>query len=304
MKTDEFYDPRALGLRVAGTSGQEVIVVCPFHDDHHPSACFNPVTGLLFCFSCGATATVKELAKTLGGQVRRTSEIGQRRRTMKVEWHPLLASPPALGHPYLRGRQVTDEQVLRWGIRLVPGAVVFPVTNKNNVIVGVILRREQGSPRYLFFGEKPPLWPLGQLVDLDPRLPVFLTEGVFGKLRAELADVPAFAVMGASVNETISRYLAHRQVITVFDDDFAGYLGAGKVLFYLPGARAVIPGQEADELPLDEWRGIGRRDVLTTGSLATLAKLSGDPHRFFRCLPKTRSKQGWSRNINGRHGHR
>jgi hypothetical protein len=269
------YDPRALGLKVAGSAGEEYIVACPFHGDTNPSACFNPRNGAFFCFSCGAAAGVHRLALACGGTVVRGFFPPPTRRVSSVDWRPVLNSPLALDHAYLAGRQVSDKAVRRHGIRALPGAIAVPVTDADGAEVGVIIRREEGTPRYLYFGDKPPLWPLGELMRREPGTRLYVVEGVFGKLRAERAGLPAVAVMGASVQSTLSLYLRAFDVVVAFDADFAGYAGAGRVLSLVPSARVVVPGVEADELSVREWRDLHEG-------------LSGDPVRFRRQLPWSR----------------
>lgn len=285
MKSDrQQYDPWALGLRVGGMSGGEYIVECPFHGDSHPSACFNPTSGLFFCFSCGATANASKLSFHLGGRVVKTT--GQSNRKLKrVEWRGIAHAPLAVNHPYLRQRGVSDAQVRRWGIREVPGAVAVPVTDHDGTEVGVILRKIEGQPRYLYFGDKPPLWPLGWLMELEPGTEVVVVEGVFGKLRAERAKVPAVAVMGAMVQTSVANYLRRFKVTVMFDNDFGGYSGAGRLLSLVPSARVIVPGLEADELDVPTWRSIYEEGAMTTRSMSELARLSGDREKFYRQLP-------------------
>jgi hypothetical protein len=293
----EMIDPRELGLHIHGRSGQEFIVRCPFHGDKNPSACFNPVSGMFFCFSCGAASDASRLAYLLGGHV--VTKAWSRRRDPTIDWRGLLGSPVVEDHPYLRRRRVTNDQAKRWRIGQSPGAVVIPVTNADNHDVGVVVRREQGQPRYMFFGEKVPLWPLGWLMEQAPGTRIYVVEGVFGKLRAERAGINAVAVMGASVKAEAADYLRNFEVVGLFDDDFAGYAGAGRLLSLLPMSKIVLPGREADEMTKAEWRdldaGITSREIDITRSLTALALRSGDASRFHRQLPSGRKNKGVDR---------
>ncbi|MHC4625252.1 MAG: CHC2 zinc finger domain-containing protein, partial [Planctomycetota bacterium] len=38
--------------------GREMVGLCPFHDDHRPSMCVNPVKQIFKCFACGAGGSV------------------------------------------------------------------------------------------------------------------------------------------------------------------------------------------------------------------------------------------------------
>ena len=61
------------------TSNGEWLVICPFHDDHHPSMNVNIKTGLFFCHSCGAKGDYLEFYQKKTGRSFSDSvnEIGQ-----------------------------------------------------------------------------------------------------------------------------------------------------------------------------------------------------------------------------------
>lgn len=282
---DNWINPEQVGLHPEGITGGEYIVICPFHGDKHPSATFNPVSGLFYCFSCGATSTAEKLARKLGGSV-----VMERKPYFRdkdsIEWLPLLGGKLAVDNSYLQERGVSKKQVERHQIHETPNGIAIPIPNIKGRVVGIIIRKYKGTPRYLYLGEKPSLWPMDELFARNHHTDIFVTEGVFGKLRAERFGVPAVSTMGAGVKEEVKNYLSHFKPHIVFDDDFAGYAGAGRIAWLVPLAQVVIPGREADELSKAEWQDIAAGNVMQTRSLSTIAKLSGDGDKFWSRLPK------------------
>lgn len=275
------YDPRQLGLFVNHYSGEEASVLCPFHNDHRPSATFNIRTGLFYCFACGASATAKSIAMKTGGTLTRTfipSAI-RRNRASDMPWHSLLMGDLAIRHPYLVKRGVTDEQVRKYGIRRTKNAIVFPMYGVNGRIMGVTLRRKPGlSPKYLVYGNKPPLWPLkpDALSERYEADIVFVVEGIFGVLRAERAGVMAFSIGGAMLKYEANRILRNlKDVRGFFDDDDAGLIASVRLLQVEPTARIILPGGEADELSDKRWQSLAARR--TVRSFTPILRRAYDP---------------------------
>lgn len=53
--------------------GAEIRFLCPVHDDHHPSARYNPDKGVWTCDVCQSGGTAKELAELLGIETKKTA---------------------------------------------------------------------------------------------------------------------------------------------------------------------------------------------------------------------------------------
>ncbi len=298
MKTNERVDPHVLGLsNFQWLTGDEVFCTCPFHNDHHPSMSVNLAKGVFICYVCGAAGRVQRLALELGGRV----TLAPRKQGREVDdgWRALLRSPWAKNSSYLVSRGVTAQQVNRYGILSLPMGVGFPLRSRLGEVIGLLVRRTSNvGQRYITYGKKPEVWPISTALDTvgTRSKPLVLVEGVFGVLNAENCDVTAVAVLGAQVSEACSWVVNKPCATVLFDDDQAGYLGAGRLLRLNPLLRVCVPGAEADELTLNEWpfRLLGK----TTTSLLDLADRYGDRREYFKKLPQ--SGWGWRKPRRGK----
>lgn len=286
-KVVELYDPWLVGLDVSGKSRSEYICRCPFHDDKKPTgACFSPTSGLFYCFVCSAKSNAVKLASLLGGSATKVPVISKDHTVEEVEWSGILKAPLALDNPYLQKRQVTNEQIKRFGIRAMPKGVAIPVCDTFGKEVGCVIRQYKGFlPRYLYLGDKPPLWNLQNLMQRESHTRVWVVEGIFGVLRADLAGVFAVATMTATLQERGRDYLGSFFPYVLFDNDYAGYLGAAKLLQSLPLAKVEIPGEEADEMSVEEWRLMDREPHITN-KIMEVANASGNKEDIIKQITK------------------
>lgn len=256
------YDPTAIGLSEFKIAGLEAKLRCPFHLDHSPSARFNLVSGLFHCFGCGTSANAHQLARMLGGEVVRIDVESIVVEDDPKEWMQLLYSRPAYGNRYLKHRGVTNEQIEKFGIMQTADGVLFPVKNRAGTIIGLQMRRYDGEPRYVLYGQKTPVWPLANLKYEY----LTLVEGVFGVLRGDKFGFQVVCAMGASAIPPAAAALEGRKVKILFDDDIAGYLGAYSFMKLHKSSTAVVPGVEADEMTFAEWAYniglLGTRDIV------------------------------------------
>lgn len=294
------YDPVSLGLEIRAWAGpDEAMCSCPFHGGSD-SLCLNVRRGLFICFACGERGTVAKIAIKTGGHVEQVL-IKADTRGDDDSWREYLKGELAIDDDYLASRHVTNDQVETFRIMRHPIGIVIPLTNWEGEIVGILMRRNHSRPgmtRYVNYGEKPPLWPLDLTRKMvAPGEQVALVEGVFGLLAANRANVPAFTSMGAAVKTAAAPILNRYKPIVMFDDDFAGYAGAGRVLRLAPHAKVVVPGVEADEMSTLAWHNVfsraarGDKMIRTTRDLDELAMLSGDREKFFKYLPRIYRRQ-------------
>lgn len=284
------YDPVALGLQVRGrVSGDEVLCLCVFHTESTASLCFNVRTGAWICYGCGARGGPTKIAKATGGDVTWTTKQVISKVLRDTDWRTLLSAPLAFDHPYLRRRRVSNEQVEMFGLRSTSKEILIPLTNLSGEVIGLLSRRTGRSRlRYVTMGDRPPLWPLDQLPSMSKEEgPIVLVEGVFGVLNGWSAGVSTLAVMGAgAANKAIAHLNIIENLLILFDDDFAGYVGAARLIKKHSSAMALLPGGEADELTPTQWeeRLAGRR----SRRIADLALASGDSTKFINYLKELR----------------
>jgi len=266
------YDPALIGLQVSRpTANNELLVFCPYHNDSHASATYNWKKGVLYCFGCQVTKSAHELAHDLGGALIEMPTIPDmwfEAEAESIEWRYLLSNPKADGHPYLKRRLVPDHLIHRYNIKAsnpkaIKGSIIFPIQDVFRNFVGVQLRQLDKQPKYMFYGNRYPVWPVRNLIGRELASgPIFLVEGVFGALRAASAGVCALAIMGASAVsgalEFLSYYNTRRPVYAAMDRDYAGLLAAGK--FILNGVEGVfVPwGEDPDDWAVTQWRELAK----------------------------------------------
>lgn len=288
------YNPRELLLDVRYFLGKgEVLCSCPFHNDDSPSFCFNINKGVYVCYGCGARGGIKQLVRQTGGIVE-ISKIEQKSKSeLEQEWKKLLIGKHAYDDEYLMSRKVTNEQIEEFSIKKNRDGIVIPLIDDNGKTCGVLLRKKIGKVRYLVIGNKPPLWPLNKLSEINKGEIVAIVEGVFGFLAANRAGINAVATLGANVKPSAIQYLSYYKPRIVFDDDFAGYLGAGKIVVMNSETEIVIPGTEADEAGIKKWRWLmSDKPELLKGldGLRQLSFYSGDSKKFYSHLNNFRNQ--------------
>jgi DNA primase len=294
----KMVDPYALGLDVTGINGDNALCRCPFHNDNHPSGSFSLSKGIFHCFACGENANLKSLAEITGGEIVYTNDyLTTKNKVAETEdWIRFLSYPLAIDNPYLEKRQVTNEQVEQFKIRQFADGIIFPLSKCNGQTIGVQIRFYTKKPKYMFFGERPQLWPLESLKGIKGT--VFLTEGIFGALRARNAKLDAFASMSCTSISKVVQILNGRPVVVVFDNDFAGYVGAGKLI--LSGYDAACPTFEADSASKGFWKTFSE-EMPVTRSVSQLAKYSGSSVAFLKLIEKYKLRMDYESKSQKKH---
>lgn len=262
---DGLIDPLAIGLNVIRFmgSGKEVLVSCPYHSDSHPSSTFNVELGLFHCFSCGTSKNAFQLAADLDGEIVQFENVRTFSAMNKIpykeakddSWEMWLNYPFAIKNRYLDGRQVTPTQVFDFQIKAFNDGIIFPMRNASRQIIGVQTRWLSGDRKYIFFGSRPPVWPmerLGNYLNYSHKTgrPLYIVEGIFGVLRLNYYSTQAVASMSASaIKEAVQVMGFHKAIRGIFDADEAGYLAAAKLT--MCGIPCFYGGIEADEVDLD-----------------------------------------------------
>jgi hypothetical protein len=274
-------DPIALGLTIGNVSGDEIQVICPFHDDHSPSASFNMKKGVMYCFACGSTMKARQLARELGGDVVGLKDVTLLQSVKEEKnWRPFLYAEQATDHPYLLERKVTNGQVARYNIKDLGNSIGFPLNNRQAIPCGVQTRRtrRKSRPRYVLYGDKAEIWPYSDMF-FSRREPL-LVEGIFGVLRLERCGIEAFATLSSQVShKTLLTFNGRRPTIW-FDTDYAGCVGAAKLILFT-GGEAIL---DVEPDTVNGKRAANRvlQDGFRTSRLDDLADESGDSKQFWK----------------------
>lgn len=245
-------NPEELGLEIGNYVGKsEIHVVCPVHGGSGKSASFNYKTGVLFCFSCGAKLTAKEIKKITGGEIIENFFSERAKDDYGRDWERTLDSPLAYNNQYLIGRGVTNEQVEEFGIRVSKKGIVFPVADK-----GIVVRQLNSSIRYLYGGQRSNGWGLEILNEINPiEDKLIICEGIFGALRGRKYGYNVIASLGSNVHTKLSSISrSFYNTIGIFDNDDAGYKAGIRLLKQNPSAQIVVPGAEVDEAEEYGWK--------------------------------------------------
>lgn len=281
------YDPHEIGLETGKSMGAEVFVKCPFHDDTHPSAEFNVMTGRFYCFACGAKSFAHFIARKNGTTCSQEfRELPAKDSDDDDAWKGLANSPLAYDNDYLQSRGVTNSQVTKYDIRSTAWGVVFPLRNENEKIVGMLARKYEGTQKYLVFGEKLPIYPLDKFQNYYGE--VVVTEGVFGALAADRAGLQSVSTLSAMVKDSAGIWLNQVSPIVCFDDDDSGYIGAAKVLKLAPLSRVIVQGDEFDEMTPKQWDMAITKPRLVfkryTNNIQDVASFADNSEKFWQAI--------------------
>jgi DNA primase len=293
------YDPSLLGLQVARVMGDELQVFCPYHFDNHPSASYNMMKGLFYCFGCHESKTSKQLANELGGSLVPMRSIPDEyisRPGDDLDWVSLTKARVASEeNEYLKDRLVQPWQILKHNIRENSDGILFPMRDRFGKIRGMQIRHYKRKPKYKFYGERTPIWPMLELTNAKGRANrnIYLTEGIFGALRIELlmGAGQAYAIMGSSSIERVAKIVKMLSFVTPYalmDSDRAGLIAAGK--FALHGINVLLPPRNWPDSP-DEYeygykRADALRDLTPTTSVMDVIERSDNPEQIQRILEK------------------
>lgn len=247
--------PESLGFTTYKYSkATEILVICPFHNDKHPSMAVSLKNGVYHCFTCGASGPGAKLVARTGGILEEQSPL-YARPVYEEERDEALAEMLKSGkvirssHPYLAKRGVTLAQTKAYGFIDYGTAIGLPIWQDDECI-GIQMRNtsKKGVWRYRVIGEKPRLFrghsSGGNLI---------VTEGIFGMLNAERHGLSAATILGAS-HDGFLWLTPSETALCVFDADEAGLRCAARCLINTPNVTAYVPGGEADELSKDAWK--------------------------------------------------
>ena len=252
---------RTIGLEVTGASGGEELVMCPFHDDHHASATWNPKHDLFYCFTCGIGMNLEQLLTKTGNKI--DAELFYEDYDLPVDLDLSRDEPEwdegSAGYSeYLKGRGISFLACQKYGINLADGGerIIFPSRNLDGKTEGIICRyiHPGSGPRYRKTGRMFPVWPMDRLVGLKHGEYIIITEGVFSALRIATVDATfkVFALSGAKANSDIVAALSPFNPIFLYDGDPAGKRAARTMKHLRPDWSVLISKPAPDDMIADE----------------------------------------------------
>jgi hypothetical protein len=204
------------GLGLTGNEEGEQQILCPFHDDHDPSAYVNMETGLFYCHVCGASYNATQLEDKLGNGFEAV------KAHVPETVQPLQQSagivPTVEEIIVARGFDLDDD--IGMELRIDDGYLHFGDTG-----VARNMMMDQ-RPRYLNTKGAAPLVLLGDVP--EPGEAVWLVEGIFDamSLRVMMPGAYVGAALGDALSDAQCYALKGLTVFLMFDADHAGYKGA------------------------------------------------------------------------------
>ena len=250
----------ARGYAVKGR-GEWREMICPFHDDRHPSM---KVDTRYYCFGCGAGSkdttgqsdviafvqwveqcgyveAVKKLGDRVGISIERDPGLEKFYTYIKKEVEQAHAT--LLKHQelldYLAKRGIGQEEVDRWMLGLRENRIIYPIRDSSNQICSFSSRRnpfiESDEPKYknatnnVIYNRSRSLFGLNFAIKmLSTKNYFIIVEGYNDVIVLQKFGLPAVAVMGSVITEDqielMKKYTTN--VILFLDGDEAGIDGA------------------------------------------------------------------------------
>lgn len=226
-------DVDSLGVQYKHFSGEGVMCLCEFHNDHHPSMFVNLVEGNYYCFACGARGLIKDITNKTGGIIKFVPyNIVNNNNKDNDEWLQLLSYPVACDDAYLIERGFNNEIIEKWDVRSDEKRVIIPL-KENNKVVGVKVRIKSAkkSVKYLTFGIQPTF--VSNFDVFSGSEQVVITEGLFGLMRYDMHNIKCVTPLSITRAVNLKKLIENtkHKYYVAFDNDIAGLIGTSKLLF-------------------------------------------------------------------------
>lgn len=271
-------------------SGEELLTLCPLHNDHDPSLSINLRSGLVNCLgACGRGWNLFQFVKEVeklglsGGSIKKIKEY-----KFKFDKEAFVKLPLAYDNKYLLGRNLTDEDIKDWDIRFGGASIVIPVYSKRGRLLGAVYRMliPGFEPRYLNQVGKEHLFGVDHFIRGEDDT-VIVVEGPMDCINMHrMGFHNTVATLGIQVtSEQLSKVkrLANN-VFILFDKDenFAGQKTTLKVAEFLLGINDIrihdysfYTSKDPGEMKREEVEDILRTGVsFLTWKLSNMSRLS------------------------------
>lgn len=264
------YAGLAKMLQKTEWSGDEVLSLCPFHQDSSPSFRFNVRKGLFVCFACAEKGTAAKLAKRLGATLSddvslsnlraAMDELNTPREEIRVKDERSLSRYMGPPHVYWRRRGFSNRTIKRWCLGYDPleEVLTIPYRNEYGELLGVFFRRTKDNvyPRYLYpkgFPRKRLLYGAEKIAGVET---VALVEGSTDAIWCDQNGIPAVSQLGSSLSDEqvdILRRSGVRNVILLHDYDLAGRKASFEAWRKLTDFVRITPSWDEEKYCWHEW---------------------------------------------------
>lgn len=231
-------------LDIVGTSGDEVIARCPFHDDNKPSFYFNVKRGLYMCHACHVTGNAKKLAEALNARLTtdvnadalvntfqslRESREGVTLRRYHESWLTRFDIEPTDYWTDERGLSEAIVRKFRLGYDPDRHAVTIPIRDVNGHLLGVIHRLLSKRTRFRYVYPKDfkitqHLFAAHLIKKINQ--PLAIVEGSIDCIAMWDAGIPAVALLSSHISGKQVKILREanvKRVVLMLDNDTAGW---------------------------------------------------------------------------------
>lgn len=234
---------------VVGTSGDEFLCRCPWHNDgNKPNLYINGAKGVYCCHSCGKKGHLRRIAASLPSVTpddikKRLSLMNERqsnqRRVYSEHWLMQFANR----HTYWEKRGIDPVwvDVFQLGYDPIKKLLTIPVRDPRGQLLGVITRvigTPRSGPRYRY----PKGFPIGNHLFaswmIKGHRKVALVEGSLDAIACWNARVPALGLYGSRITEAQVKLLIRlgiEQVVIFTDNDGPGQEAVAPIAEMLKG---------------------------------------------------------------------
>ncbi len=217
VKVRETVDKHLKRVRLSGSNN--IVALCPFHDDRSPSFSMSLVNGLFICFSCGAKGNFRQFLTQLGMTPEEIKyHYGQTLQTLKKNAPP-PPDPTKPGVVMETNRHIPEEllgifnfcpidlveegfeeetlRAFQIGVDKKHERITFPIRDLHGHLVGISGRamRDDQEPRYKVYDKEYQSWDLPPY-DTDKGACLWNSHEVYARRRNTATNDPIVIVEG------------------------------------------------------------------------------------------------------------
>lgn len=226
-------------------------IECPFHVDDKPSLAINTEKGVWICFAGCGQGSLKSFIRTkTGWSASAINKFIADNSSGNTENIFQINEPAPLGLPPLEEKEFPFKQYMvpkwifdrgftkftlnKWGCGITStNGLVIPAHDKDSKLVGWVIRREFGIPKYVYAkGFKKSQILFGQHL-VDTSNAVCITEGALDAMWLNQLGYQAVALLGMQMSkaqEDLILGLPSKEIILCLDNDIAGKKGRDYIL--------------------------------------------------------------------------